>query len=72
MKRSKMELMDQSYSLTTSYQCSKNKGDTICALGGVVMDVFKFDVINFHLTEKCNYRCTYCFAKFNNENELDF
>ena len=28
------------------------------------------DVINFHLTEKCNYKCTYCFAKFNNEQEL--
>lgn len=28
------------------------------------------DVINFHLTEKCNYKCTYCFAKFKNEQEL--
>jgi len=29
-----------------------------------------FDVINFHLTETCNYICTYCFAKFNNSKEL--
>ena len=29
-----------------------------------------FDVVNFHLTEKCNYRCSYCFAKFDNENEM--
>ena len=29
-----------------------------------------FDVINFHLTESCNYACTYCFAKFNNLKEL--
>ncbi|MBU1143914.1 MAG: viperin family antiviral radical SAM protein [Firmicutes bacterium] len=28
------------------------------------------DVINFHLTEKCNYMCAYCFAKFNNEQEF--
>lgn len=31
----------------------------------------KFNVINFHLTERCNYSCTYCFAKFNNDEELD-
>lgn len=31
-----------------------------------------FNVINLHLTEKCNYNCKYCFAKFNNENELNF
>lgn len=29
-----------------------------------------FDVVNFHLTEKCNYRCSYCFAKFANESEM--
>jgi len=29
-----------------------------------------FDVINFHLTEKCNYKCKYCFAKFHNNFEL--
>ncbi|WP_264229684.1 viperin family antiviral radical SAM protein [Acholeplasma laidlawii] len=35
------------------------------------MENLKFNVINFHLTEVCNYRCTYCFAKFKNENELN-
>lgn len=29
-----------------------------------------FHVINFHLTEKCNYQCVYCFAKFKDEFEL--
>lgn len=28
------------------------------------------NVINFHLTEKCNFQCAYCFAKFNNLEEL--
>lgn len=28
------------------------------------------DVINLHLTEICNYSCSYCFAKFNNNGEL--
>lgn len=30
--------------------------------------------VNYHLTNKCNYRCKYCFAKFNdlNNNELSF
>lgn len=32
----------------------------------------RFNVINLHLTEKCNYKCKYCFAKFNNDYELDF
>lgn len=31
----------------------------------------KFNVINFHLTEKCNYQCVYCFSKFKNSNELN-
>lgn len=29
------------------------------------------DVINLHLTEKCNFRCEYCFAKFNNDSEFN-
>lgn len=29
-----------------------------------------YNVINLHLTEICNYRCSYCFAKFNVQNEL--
>lgn len=37
-----------------------------------MMEQLKFNVINFHLTEVCNYRCTYCFAKFKNDNELNF
>lgn len=30
--------------------------------------------VNYHLTNKCNYSCKYCFAKFNdlNANELSF
>lgn len=24
----------------------------------------KFNVINYHITNKCNYHCTYCFGKF--------
>lgn len=24
----------------------------------------KFNVINFHITEKCNYKCRFCFAQF--------
>lgn len=28
------------------------------------------DVVNLHLTESCNFKCSYCFAKFNNDNEL--
>jgi len=31
----------------------------------------RFDVINFHLTEKCNYRCIYCFAKFKVQDECN-
>lgn len=27
-------------------------------------------VINWHITEKCNYNCTYCFAKWGRPNEL--
>ena len=27
-------------------------------------------VINWHITEKCNYNCTYCFAKWGKPNEL--
>lgn len=30
-----------------------------------------FDVVNLHLTEKCNYRCQYCFAVFKPSRELD-
>jgi len=30
-----------------------------------------FSVINLHLTEKCNYHCVYCFAKFHQEDELE-
>lgn len=29
------------------------------------------DVINLHLTEKCNYSCKHCFAKFSTKDELD-
>lgn len=25
----------------------------------------KFNVINFHITDRCNYACKYCFGKFN-------
>lgn len=28
------------------------------------------NVINFHLTNKCNYNCKYCFGKFTDKNEL--
>jgi radical S-adenosyl methionine domain-containing protein 2 len=34
------------------------------------MNLQRFDVINFHLTEHCNYRCSYCYAKFDNQYEL--
>lgn len=27
-------------------------------------------VINWHITETCNYNCTYCFAKWGKPNEL--
>lgn len=27
-------------------------------------------VINWHITEKCNYHCRFCFAKWNNQNEI--
>ena len=27
-------------------------------------------VINWHITEACNYNCTYCFAKWGKPNEL--
>lgn len=30
----------------------------------------KFNVINFHVTEHCNYRCRFCFAQFMCRNEL--
>lgn len=31
------------------------------------------DVINIHITNKCNYRCTHCFGKFSKtKKELDF
>lgn len=29
-----------------------------------------FNVVNLHITEKCNYQCTYCYAVFKNEEEL--
>lgn len=29
-----------------------------------------FGVVNLHITEKCNYQCTYCYAVFKNEEEL--
>ena len=29
-----------------------------------------YNVVNLHLTEKCNYKCAYCFAKFHVQNEL--
>lgn len=29
-----------------------------------------FKVVNLHITEKCNYQCTYCYAVFKNEEEL--
>ncbi|MGD9909444.1 MAG: viperin family antiviral radical SAM protein [Candidatus Izemoplasmatales bacterium] len=35
------------------------------------MGQYPFHVFNFHLTEKCNYQCKYCFAKFNNQSELN-
>ena len=30
------------------------------------------NVINFHVTNSCNYRCAYCFGKFPNKDELPF
>jgi len=30
-----------------------------------------FNVVNLHITEKCNYQCTYCYAVFKSENELE-
>ena len=30
------------------------------------------NVINFHLTNSCNYNCTYCFGKFPDKKELTF
>lgn len=30
------------------------------------------DVINFHLTNSCNYNCTYCFGKFPDKTQLTF
>ena len=30
------------------------------------------NVINFHLTNSCNYHCTYCFGKFPDKKELTF
>lgn len=29
-----------------------------------------FDVINLHITEKCNFQCRYCFGIFNSQREL--
>ncbi|MBD5585688.1 MAG: radical SAM protein [Clostridia bacterium] len=30
-----------------------------------------FNIVNLHITEKCNYNCVYCFSKFKKESELD-
>lgn len=30
------------------------------------------NIINFHVTNSCNYRCTYCFGKFPDKTELTF
>ena len=27
-------------------------------------------VINWHITEACNYHCKFCFAKWNHKNEI--
>ncbi len=27
-------------------------------------------VVNWHITERCNYQCRFCFAKWNNQNEI--
>ena len=27
-------------------------------------------VVNWHITEKCNYHCRFCFAKWDNQNEI--
>ena len=27
-------------------------------------------VVNWHITEKCNYQCKFCFAKWDNQNEI--
>ena len=27
-------------------------------------------VVNWHITEKCNYHCKFCFAKWNRQNEI--
>lgn len=29
----------------------------------------KYDVINYHVTNRCNYHCVYCFGKFPGQNE---
>lgn len=27
-------------------------------------------VVNWHITERCNYQCRFCFAKWDNQNEI--
>ncbi len=34
------------------------------------MEVYMYNVFNLHLTEKCNYKCRYCFAKFACKKEM--
>ena len=29
----------------------------------------KFHVVNYHITNRCNYHCTYCFGKFNGQKD---
>ena len=32
----------------------------------------KFNVVNYHITNHCNYHCTYCFGKFDGQKDPEF
>ena len=32
----------------------------------------KFNVVNYHITNLCNYHCTYCFGKFDGQKDPEF
>ena len=51
------------------FYCIKKNGNNR-ELNCLKEAVMKNLVVNWHITEKCNYHCKFCFAKWNRQNEI--